>query len=90
MSLGVKVYAVVVRKDRCAGRDEVVFVDVVFGGCVGEAARGDGTETLSFFDYGADVGEGGFVRELRETIRADDRVEFFLGCCDDARECNCC
>lgn len=90
MSLGVKVHAIVVCKDGCAGRDEVVFVDVIFGGCVGEATRGDGTETLSFFDYGADVGEREFVCELRETIRTDDSVEFFLGCCDDARECNCC
>jgi len=88
MAVRVKVHGVVVRKDGCAGGDEVSFVDIVFGGCVGETAGGDWTEALGFFDYGADVREIRFVGELGETMGPDYRVKFFLCFCDDVGEGN--
>jgi len=90
VTVWVKVDGVVVCKDGCAGGDEVVFVYVVFGRCMGETTWGDGPEALGFFNYGADVWEIRFVCELGETIGGDYGVEFFLCCRDDMGERNCC
>jgi hypothetical protein len=52
---GVEVDAVGVREDDGSLGDEMAVVDVVFGGCMGEALGGNGAVTLDFFDNCTDV-----------------------------------
>lgn len=56
--------AVCVYKDNCPLGDDIVVVDIVFRGCMGESIGRYGAVKLDLFDDGADVGELGFVSEL--------------------------